>query len=160
VLREAIAAAPKERCPVVVARLDRLSHDVHFISRLMAHRVPFVVAELGPETDPLMLHVYAAVAEKERATISARTKAALAAGKARGGSLGSIKITEIAVQSRAVNKAEADRFAANVLPVIREIEAAGVTTMQGIADALNAGGVATARGGKWHASTVRNALRR
>ena len=78
----------------------------------------------------------------------------------RRGSLGSAKITEIAVQGREANRAEADRFAANVLPVIEAIRAAGVTTLQGIADALNARGIATARGGKWHASTVRNALRR
>jgi DNA invertase Pin-like site-specific DNA recombinase len=69
---------------VIVAKLDRLSRDVHFVSGLMAQRVPFIVAELGPDVDPFMLHVYAALAEKERALISERTKAALAAAKARG----------------------------------------------------------------------------
>ena len=83
-LAAALRRAKAERCPVVVAKLDRLSRDVAFISGLMAQRVPFIVAELGPDVDPFMLHVYAALAEKERALISARTKDALAAAKARG----------------------------------------------------------------------------
>jgi DNA invertase Pin-like site-specific DNA recombinase len=65
-------------------RLDRLSRDVHFVSGLMAKRVPFIAAELGADTDPFMLHIYAALAEKERALISARTKAALAAASGHG----------------------------------------------------------------------------
>ena len=72
----------------MVAKLDRLSRDVEFISGLMAQRVPFIVAELGADADPFMLHIYAALAEKERALISARTKDALAAAKARGVRLG------------------------------------------------------------------------
>src|SRR5271166_833959 len=87
-LAAALARARKAKCPVVVAKLDRLSRDVAFISGLMAHRVPFVVAELGLDADPFMLHLYAALAEKERALISARTKAALAAKKASGVKLG------------------------------------------------------------------------
>ncbi len=71
-------------CPIVVAKLDRLSRDVHFISGLMAHKVPFIVAEFGPDVDPFMFHIYAALAEKERALISRRTKDALAAARARG----------------------------------------------------------------------------
>src|SRR5580700_10395916 len=77
-LSMALATAKKAKCPVIVAKLDRLSRDVHFISGLMAHRVPFVVAELGADADPFMLHLYAALAEKERALISQRTEAALA----------------------------------------------------------------------------------
>src|SRR6266852_6717258 len=73
-LKAALAAAKKLKCPVAVAKLDRLSRDVHFISGLMAHRVAFVVAELGADVDPFVLHLFAAVAEKERALISARTK--------------------------------------------------------------------------------------
>src|SRR5262249_41363888 len=65
-LKAALAAARKQRCPVCVAKLDRLSRDVAFISGLMAQRVPFVVAELGIDTDPFILHLYAALAEKER----------------------------------------------------------------------------------------------
>src|SRR5579862_8507636 len=74
-LAAALADARKQRCPVAVAKLDRLSRDVHFISGLMAHRVPFLVAELGADVDPFILHLFAALAEKERAMISARTKA-------------------------------------------------------------------------------------
>jgi DNA invertase Pin-like site-specific DNA recombinase len=87
-LRAALAAAKKLRCQVAVAKLDRLSRDVHFISGLMAHRVPFVVAELGADVDPFVLHLFAALAEKERSLISARTRQALAAAKARGGDPG------------------------------------------------------------------------
>jgi DNA invertase Pin-like site-specific DNA recombinase len=75
-LAAALAKARVARCPVAVAKLDRLSRDVHFISGLLAHRVPFVVAELGPDVDPFVLHLYAALAEKERALISGRTKRA------------------------------------------------------------------------------------
>jgi DNA invertase Pin-like site-specific DNA recombinase len=87
-LGAAIKAARKAKCPVVVSKLDRLSRDVHFISGLMAHKVPFVVAELGADVDPFILHLFAALAQKERAMISSRTKAALAAAKARGVTLG------------------------------------------------------------------------
>ena len=87
-LAAAIKAARKAKCPVVVSKLDRLSRDVHFISGLMAQRVPFIVTELGADTDPFMLHIYAALAEKERRLISERTKAGLAAAKARGVKLG------------------------------------------------------------------------
>ena len=69
-LKAALAAARKLRCHVAVAKLDRLSRDVHFISGLMAHKVPFLVAELGPDVDPFVLHLFAALAEKERALIS------------------------------------------------------------------------------------------
>src|SRR6266704_3583935 len=71
-LKAALAAAKKQRCHVAVSKLDRLSRDVHFISGLMAHKVPFLVAELGPDVDPFMIHIYAALAEKERALISER----------------------------------------------------------------------------------------
>ena len=81
---------------IVVAKLDRLSRDVHFISGLMVHHVPFVVAELGPNVDPFMLHIYAALAEKERALISERTKAGLAAAKERGTRLGNPDLAEAA----------------------------------------------------------------
>ena len=87
-LAAALKRAKAERCPVIVAKLDRLSRDVAFISGLMAQRVPFVVAELGPDVDPFMLHVYAALAEKERRMISERTRAALAARKRQGARLG------------------------------------------------------------------------
>jgi DNA invertase Pin-like site-specific DNA recombinase len=79
---------------VIVAKLDRLSRDVAFISGLMAQKVPFIVAELGADADPFMLHLYAALAEKERALIAARTRTALRAAKARGVTLGNPKLAQ------------------------------------------------------------------
>ncbi len=87
-LAAALAAARRHRGQVLVAKLDRLSRDVHFIAGLMAQRVAFVVAELGADVDPFMLHIYAALAEKERRMISERTRAALAARKRQGAQLG------------------------------------------------------------------------
>jgi DNA invertase Pin-like site-specific DNA recombinase len=159
-LAAALAEARRNRCPVAVAKLDRLSRDVHFISGLMAHRVPFLVAELGPDVDPFVLHLYAALAEKERALISQRTKAALKAAKSRGTRLGNPKLGQIRGVGPASLKAEADRFAANVLPIIREAQKAGARSLRAIAQALNARGVHTARGGKWAATQVRDILRR
>jgi DNA invertase Pin-like site-specific DNA recombinase len=83
-LAAALAAARQAKCPVLVAKLDRLSRDVAFIAGLMAQRVPFIVAELGADADPFMLHLYAALAEKERRMISERTRSALASRKACG----------------------------------------------------------------------------
>ena len=83
------------KCPVIVAKLDRLSRDVHFITGLMAHKVPFIVAELGADADPFMLHLYAALAEKERALISQRTRDALKAAKARGVVLGNPNLADV-----------------------------------------------------------------
>jgi DNA invertase Pin-like site-specific DNA recombinase len=145
---------------VAVAKLDRLSRDVHFISGLMAQRVPYLVAELGADVDPFMIHIYAALAEKERALISQRTKAALAAAKARGVRLGNPSIAKAQAAGVDSVKAEADRFAANVMPVIREAQRAGASSLRAIADVLNARGVRTARGGKWAATQVRDILRR
>src|SRR5215204_4294609 len=87
-LAAALAAARAARCPVLVAKLDRLSRDVVFVANLMAQRVPFMVAELGADADPFMLHLYAALAEKERRLIAERTRMALAAKKAAGAALG------------------------------------------------------------------------
>jgi DNA invertase Pin-like site-specific DNA recombinase len=160
VLAEALARARKRKCAVVVAKLDRLSRDVAFISGLMAHKVPFVVADLGPGVDPFILHLYAALAEKERAMISRRTKEALAAVKARGKILGNRKNLAVAqAKGRAVNKAVADAFAFSVLPHILPMRTEGASLGK-IADALNNRGVETARGGKWAATQVRDILLR
>src|SRR4051794_10098035 len=159
-LKAALAAARKLRCHVGVAKLDRLSRDVHFISGLMAHKVPFVVAELGPDVDPFVLHLFAALAEKERAPISTRTRQALSAAKARGVTLGNPKLHEARRGAAEAVKTEADRYAANVLPIIREAQKAGASTLRQVADALNARGIPTARGGQWHAQSVANVLER
>lgn len=160
-LAAALAAARKERCPVMVAKLDRLSRDVAFIATLMANRVPFIVAELGADADPFMLHLYAALAEKERRLISDRTRAALASRRQVGTKLGNpTNPLQAADKGRAVAVAEANTFALKVLPVIRDIEAAGITSLRGIARALNDRGTPTARGGVWQVSNVRNLLNR
>jgi DNA invertase Pin-like site-specific DNA recombinase len=159
-LAASLAKARELRCPIAVAKLDRLSRDVHFISGLMAHRVPFLVAELGPDVDPFVLHLYAALAEKERALIAGRTKSALAAAKAKGVKLGNPNIEAAQEAAVAAVKAEADRAANNVLPIIAEIRKSGATTLRGVAEALNARGIPTPRGGRWHAMSVRNALAR
>jgi DNA invertase Pin-like site-specific DNA recombinase len=131
-LAAAIAACKKHKAKLVIAKLDRLS--------------------------------LAAVAEHEREAISARTKAALAVVKERlaseGKKLGSPKLAETRALGHAANRAKAVKFAANVLPIVREIQAAGVLTSRAIAQALNDRGVRTARGGEWHDSTVRNLLAR
>jgi DNA invertase Pin-like site-specific DNA recombinase len=159
-LAAALAAAKRAKCPVAVAKLDRLSRDVAFISGLMAQRVAFVVAELGPDADPFMLHLYAALAEKERALISARTRDALKAAKANGVQLGNPHLDQVRSKGADANRVAADQFAANVFPVIREIQASGIDTMRGIARALNARGVQTARGGTWTPVQVGAILRR
>lgn len=159
-LRAALAAAKRLKCQVAVAKLDRLSRDVHFISGLMVHHVPFVVAELGPNIDPFVLHLFAAVAQKELVLISNRTRQALAAAKARGVTLGSPKLAQARESALASIKAGADQHASNVLPIIREAQKAGATTLRAVAEALNARGISTARGGSWHATSVKNVLDR
>lgn len=158
-LAEALKVAQRARCPIVVAKLDRLSRDVHFVSGLMAQRVPFVVAELGLDTDPFLLHLYAALAEKERALISERTRAALARKLAAGGILGNRKNFHVAQRAGAAsNKLAADRFAANLLPIVRDIQNSGVRSLRRIAQALDARGLRTARGGRWSAVQISRLL--
>jgi DNA invertase Pin-like site-specific DNA recombinase len=125
----------------------------------MAQHVAFVVAELGADADPFMLHVYAALAEKERRLISERTRSALQSKKAKGAELGNpSNLAEAGTLGRIAQQSEAARFASNILPVIRSIQSAGTTGMVSIAKALNDRGVRTARGGRWHCSSVRNVM--
>jgi DNA invertase Pin-like site-specific DNA recombinase len=159
-LAAAIAAARKRRCPIIVSKLDRLSRDVHFISGLMAHKVPFIVSELGPDADPFMLHLYAALAEKERALIARRTKEALKAAKERGVRLGNPRLDDVRDLAAAATRAISDRYAGNTLPIVRQIQASGAKSLRQIAAALTARGVPTARGGAWNAMQVRNLLLR
>lgn len=159
-LKAALDEARKQKCPVIIAKLDRLSRDVHFISGLMTHRVAFVVTELGPDVDPFMLHIYAAVAEKERNRIAQRTSDALQVKKARGQKLGNPRLDEARQKASDAVMAAADQFAANVLPIVAQIQAAGIITQGDIAQALNARGIKTVRGGVWHGSTVGNLLKR
>src|SRR3979490_1940827 len=158
-LAAALAAAKAAKCSVVVAKLDRLSRDVAFVAGLMAQRVPFIVAELGRDADPFMLHLYAALAEKERRLISERTRAALQAKKASGAKLGNPTNLCIAGSMGRIAQAQvADEFATNLMPAIQAMRNAGALTLSEIASALNARGARPARGGKWHRSSVRNLL--
>jgi DNA invertase Pin-like site-specific DNA recombinase len=144
-LNAALARASKIKGPIIVAKLDRLSRDVHFISGLMQHKTPFIVAELGADTDPFMLHIYAALAEKERRLISERTKAGLAAAKRRGIKLGGLNAKGIAIQQAAAD------FAEQLRPVFAELR--NLTT-RACAEELNRRGIAAPNGGRWHAIQV------
>jgi DNA invertase Pin-like site-specific DNA recombinase len=150
-LAEALKTAKKHKAPIIVAKLDRLSRDVHFISGLMTHRTPFIVAELGADADPFMLHLYAALAEKERRLISQRTKDALAAKKAQGVKLGGLNAKGVANREEAKARAEA------LQPILAELVG---RSARAIAAELNARGVATPSGGRWHAETVIRVQRR
>ncbi|MDQ3624686.1 MAG: recombinase family protein, partial [Verrucomicrobiota bacterium] len=113
------------------------------------------------DADPFMLHLYAALAEKERRLIGERTRAALASRKAQGARLGNrSNPLEAAALGREVQVTEADRFAANILPVIRAVQATGATSLSAITEALNARGIRSARGSRWHISAVQNVLAR
>jgi len=156
-LRAAMDLARREGAALLVSKLDRISRSVAFIARLLEDkRLGLRVASM-PYADKFQLHIYAALAEQEREFISRRTKAALAEAKARGTVLGGLR--EGTAQRNDAARAKADEFAAKVLPTIQARKAAGVS-LAAIADELNALGVATARGGAWHPSTVRNALQR
>ena len=142
--------------PVIVAKLDRLSRDVAFIAGLMAQKVPFVVAELGADADPFMLHLYAALAEKERSLIAARTRAALRTAKARGVTLGNPKLAQAREVANSRKQVEADRTASGVMPVITSIRRTGAKSLRAIAAALEARGGGTA----WTATTVKRVIDR
>jgi DNA invertase Pin-like site-specific DNA recombinase len=158
-LAAALAAAKVAKCSVVVAKLDRLSRDVAFVAGLMAQRVPFIVAELGRDADPFMLHLYAALAEKERRLISERTKAALAAKKASGAVLGNPhNLAHAGSLGRAALIEGADKFVGGLLPILRAAQSEGATTLRALATALNRRGIKSPRGGTWHPSAVSNLL--
>ena len=150
-LAAAMKLAKKHKAPVIVAKLDRLSRDVHFISGLMAHRMPFIVAELGADVDPFVLHLYAATAEKERRMISQRTKDALASLKAQGKKLGGLR------PKTAMRMEAADERAEALRPVFVEL---ADQSANAIARELNARQIATPSGKPWSAVTVLRVQRR
>jgi DNA invertase Pin-like site-specific DNA recombinase len=160
-LAAALATARTAKGCVLVSKLDRLSRDVAFVSGLMAQRVPFMVAELGRDADPFMLHLYAALAEKERRLISERTKAALAIRKASGAKLGNpISIAAAGQIGREALIAGADEHARNLLPALRSVQNEGATTLASITAAFNERRITTPRGAQWHVSSVANLLAR
>lgn len=163
-LAAALQAARKAKAPVLVAKLDRLSRDVHFISGLMAHRVEFVVCDLGRQSDPFVLHLYAALAEKERTMIATRTAAGLKAAKRRGTKLG------MDGKSRAEQKAIAERGAeANKAAALERLKPLRLSitdslreerSLRDAAEWLNERNVASPGGGKWHAPSLLKAAQR
>ena len=164
-LAAVLEACRKQKATLVIAKLDRLSRNVHFLSGLLESRVDFVCSDM-PEADRAFLQMAAVFAEWEARKISERTSAALQAAKARGRLLGYRNPQRAAKQAvdcrkgASMNKARAARFAGNTLPIVESIRKAGITSLRGIADTMNTRGIRTPRGGKWYASSVRNLIAR
>jgi len=158
-LEKALAACKRQKAKLVIAKLDRLSRNLAFIATLMDSGVEFIAVD-NPHANKLTIHILAAVAQHEREMIAQRTKDALQAAKARGVVLGNPRLADVRDRAVASLKADADRFAKNVAPIIREIQSSGITSRRGIARSLNARGVNTARGGEWTAVQVGSILQR
>lgn len=154
-LRAAIALAKKKGVVLVIAKLDRLARNVHFITGLMEQGVQFKCCDY-PTADSFMLHIYASVAEHEGKRISTRIKDALAAKKANGGTLGNAATLQPFNGARA---AEAAQFAAKVAPAINAFRQQKMTQRE-VMGALNAVGIKTARGGDWSLVQVQRVLQR
>jgi DNA invertase Pin-like site-specific DNA recombinase len=164
-LRAALDYARQRGATLLIAKLDRLARNVAFVANLMEARIPFVAADM-PEADPFRLHIEAAINEDEARKISTRTKAALAAAKARGVKLGGYRggpVPEIRHHQEAgatAARAKAEAFAEALRPVIEELQEAGFCSLRQIGAELNRRGTPTARGGQWGPPAVRNLLRR
>lgn len=151
---------------LVVAKLDRLSRSVAFLSALQDSGAKFIAADIPTATE-LTVHIYASLAQAERRAIGQRTKEALAAAKAAGRKLGNPNGAAALRRAGKGNTAAiaevmagADSYARDLAPVVADIRAAGAETLGAIAAELNARHIQTRRGGKWHASGVRNMLAR
>ncbi|KPL68310.1 resolvase [Erythrobacter sp. SG61-1L] len=165
-LQAAMHRAKVTGATLVVAKLDRLSRSVAFLSALQDSGGRFLAADM-PEANELTVHIMAAVAQAERKAISRRTIEALAAAKARGTRLGNPNGAAALRRAAKGNvaaieavKAGAAERATDLAPVIADIQATGATSLQAIASELNVRGIVTPRGGKWHPSSVRNLLAR
>lgn len=164
-LQAALELCRRGRAILVIAKLDRLARNVAFISALLESRVRFVAVDM-PEADPAFLQMASVFAEWEARKTSERTKAALAAAKARGALLGWSSPArqndqrEASYKGAAAIQRRAALFAANTRPVIEAIQRSGIISLSGIADALNARGIRTQLGGRWYPTTVRNVLLR
>jgi len=157
-LLEALAACRRHKAVLIIAKLDRLSRNVAFVSNLMEAGVDFVAVDM-PHASRLTVHILAAVAEHEREMISQRTKAALAAAKARGVRLGNPAGNPAGLEKARQRASErASERIATVQQVIEEIRAAGLSSMRQIATALNSRGVESPRGGIWYPGTVRRVI--
>src|SRR5215212_4761319 len=162
-LAKAFQACRLRRAKLVIAKLDRLSRDAHFLLGLEKAGVDFVAADM-PTANRLTVGIMAMVADEERRLISKRTKEALAAAKARGIKLGGDRGVIISVQARKVSRRArreaSEARATDLTPVIAELQAAGVTSLGGLARGLNERGIPTARGGaKWTPVQVSRVLR-
>ena len=153
-LNEALIVCKRKRATLLIAKLDRLARNVHFISGLMESGVEFVATD-NPHANRLMVHMLAAFAEHERDQISQRTRVALKRARINGTLLG-----RTGIDRARENIAEAEEFANKVAGEIEAIQADGVTTLIGIADALNERGVLAMRGGPWYAKSVSRVLMR
>jgi len=145
-LRAALALAKKEGATLLIAKLDRLARNVHFVTGLMETGVDFKAADM-PHADKVMIQMYAVMAEWERDQISTRTKAALAAAKARGVALGTAGRANLE-NVHAAQQETADTFARRLSGVLAGFKARGLT-QRGMVEELNSIGVRTARGGAW-----------
>jgi DNA invertase Pin-like site-specific DNA recombinase len=163
VLAEAIQACRAYGATLVIAKLDRLSRNAHFLLGLEQAGVDFVCADM-PSANRLTVGIMAMVAEEEGRAISKRTKEALAAAKRRGKTLGGYRGAKITRRIReAANEARtrrANERAADLAPVIAELQGVGATSLQAIATGLNDRGIAAPRGGDWSAAQVSRLLSR
>lgn len=159
-LLAALAACRKQGATLIIAKLDRLARNVAFVSNLMESGVEFVAVD-NPHASKLTIHILCAVAEHEREMISERTKAALQVAKARGVRLGSpAGHSKSLGLARAKLMTLADERATSIRAIIAGIQRSGLRSYREIASALNARGIETARGCRWHPATVRNVLLR
>jgi DNA invertase Pin-like site-specific DNA recombinase len=136
-----------------------LSRNVSFIANLLEAGIDFVAVD-NPHANKPIVQIMAVFAEIERDAISKRTKVALAAAKARGAQLGNPRLAQARADVNAARQEAADSFAGGILPIIRQIQKSGVSSLRGVAKALSARGVKTARGGEWTAVQVSDILRR
>ncbi|MEP6342274.1 MAG: recombinase family protein [Maricaulaceae bacterium] len=153
-LDAAIAYCKKHKTKLVIAKLDRLARNVHFISGLMESGVDFVAADM-PNADRFMLHVYAAMAEEEGRRISERTKAALAAAKERGVELG--KNGKVLAKQ---NRQKAEEFSRSILSQFPQLGLTPEMKIGEIAQVLNDNSITTRNGGVWYKSSVSRMLKR
>ena len=160
-LARALALCRVHNATLIIAKLDRLARNVAFVSNLMAAGVEFVAVDF-PQANRLTVHILAAVAEHEREMISARTKAALAAAKARGSKLGNpANLGNRAggnARSAIVRRERARKRAIDLGPLLNAIRLAGATSLRQVAAELNDRAIPAPRGGAWHPTTVRSVM--
>ncbi|WP_345168686.1 recombinase family protein [Sphingomonas daechungensis] len=163
-LEQALAMCELSGATLVVAKLDRLSRNLAFLAKLQESGARFVAADM-PEANELTIHIMAAVAQAERKAISARTKDALAAARARGVRLGGNRgnledLRKGPARSAEVRSRQSVERAQKVRRQIEAVAAGGSLSLRQIAGALNDRGITAPRGGKWHAAQVKAVLER